>query len=139
MQRTEFFRSAFNAALIALLTLTTTLTPTPSTAKSNAHTYARSYGIVYVRQPRKGDNEHIVWPEVFHPARVEPNSDLMLLHPDGSEEVLLDTTNGAVTDPFVSFDAQWVYYSFFPDVRTDSSTISAAICRMPVRIFTAST
>ncbi len=41
----------------------------------------------------------------------------MLLHPDGSEEVLVAGGNGAVTDPFVSFDAQWVYYSYFPDVR----------------------
>ncbi|MEZ4682428.1 MAG: hypothetical protein R2932_50305 [Caldilineaceae bacterium] len=49
----------------------------------------RSYDIVYVRQPRKGDDEHMIWPEVFHPARVEPGSDLLLLHPDGSEEVLV--------------------------------------------------
>jgi hypothetical protein len=74
------------------------------------------YDIVYVRQPRRGDNAHIVWPEVFHPGRVEPGSDLMLLHPDGTEEVLVDTTNGAVTDPFISFDGQYVYYSYFPDV-----------------------
>ncbi len=42
----------------------------------------------------------------------------MLLHPDGSEEVLVAGGVGAVTDPFVSFDAQWVYYSFFYDVRS---------------------
>jgi len=75
-----------------------------------------TYDIIYVRQPRHGDRTHIVWPEVFHPGRVEPGSDLMLLHPDGSEEVLVDTTSGAVTDPFVSFDGQYVYYSYFPDV-----------------------
>jgi hypothetical protein len=75
-----------------------------------------SYDIVYVRQPRKGDSTHTVWPEVFHPGTIEPGSDLMLLHPDGSEEVLVDTTNGAVTDPFISFDGQYVFYSFFPDV-----------------------
>ena len=82
---------------------------------------ALTYDLVYVRQPRKGDNEHIRWPDVFHPAQVEPGSDLVLLHPDGSEEVLIDTTHGAVTDPFVSFDAQWVYYAYFEDVREESS------------------
>ena len=46
------------------------------------------YDIVYVRQPRAGDNEQILWPEVFHPAGIEPGCDLMLLHPDGTEEIL---------------------------------------------------
>ena len=41
----------------------------------------------------------------------------MLLHPDGSEEVLVDGGNGSVTDPFLSFDARYVYYSRFPDLR----------------------
>jgi hypothetical protein len=75
------------------------------------------YDIVYVRQPRYGDNNNTTWPEIFHPASIDPGADLVLLHPNGDEEVLVDTTNGAVTDPFLSFDAQWVYYSFFPDVR----------------------
>lgn len=47
------------------------------------------YDVVYVRQPRHGDVENIIWPEVFHPARLEPGCDLMLLHPDGTEEVLV--------------------------------------------------
>jgi len=68
-----------------------------------------SYDIVYVRQPRYGDTTETTWPEVFHPARIEPGADLMLLHPDGSEEVLVAGGNGAVTDPFVSFDARCVY------------------------------
>ena len=101
--------------LLSITTITTMLLPIPSTASTSA----RTYDIVYVRQPRKGDNEHIAWPEVFHPGRVEPGCDLMLLHPDGSEEILLDTTNGAVTDPFISFDGTSVYYSFFPDVRKE--------------------
>ena len=75
------------------------------------------YDIVYVRQPRFGDNTNTTWPEVAHPASIDPGADLMLLHPDGSEEVLVAGGVGAVTDPFVSFDAQWVYYSLFSDVR----------------------
>jgi len=74
------------------------------------------YDIVYVRQARFGDNVNTLWPEVFHPARIDPGADLMLLHPDGSEEILVDCEVCSVTDPFVSFDARWVYYSLFHDV-----------------------
>ena len=78
---------------------------------------AVTYDIIYVRQPRFGDNANTTWPEVFHPARIDPGADLMLLHPDGTEEMLVAGGNGAVTDPFLSFDAQWCYYAMFPDVR----------------------
>jgi hypothetical protein len=66
------------------------------------------YDIVYVRQPRFGNGTNTLWPEVFHPARIDPGADLMLLHPNGTEEVLFAGGNGAVTDPFVSFDGEWV-------------------------------
>ncbi len=90
------------------------------TALLASHAHAQvDYDIVYVKQPRNGDNQHMQWPEVFHPAKLEPNSDLVLLHPDGTEETLVDTEHGAVTDPFVSFDGQWVYYSLFHDVRPE--------------------
>ena len=52
----------------------------------------------------------------------------MLLHPDGSEELLVAGGDGAVTDPFVSFDAQWVYYSYFPDVRPQALQLRSAAC-----------
>ena len=45
---------------------------------------AVDYDIVYVRAPRFGDKTNSLWPEVFHPARLDPGADLMLLHPDGS-------------------------------------------------------
>ncbi|BCX03619.1 MAG: hypothetical protein KatS3mg053_1557 [Candidatus Roseilinea sp.] len=102
--------------ILVCLLASATLARTPIEAAKRA---AISYDVVYVRQPRTGDNQHVVWPEVFHPARIEPGSDLMLLHPDGSEEVLVAAGNGAVTDPYVSFDGNWVYYSFFPDVRKE--------------------
>ncbi len=81
---------------------------------------AVDYDIVYVRQPRSGDQTITRWPEVFHPAHGEPGADLMLLHPNGGEEVLVAGGAGAVTDPYVSFDGQWVYYSYFPDLRSQS-------------------
>lgn len=55
--------------------------------------------------------------DVFRPMWVEAGSDLVLLHPNGSEDVLVAAgKTGAVADPCVSFDAKWVYYSYFPDV-----------------------
>lgn len=85
------------------------------------HSYAAvDYDIVYVKQVRYGDVVNTTWPEIFHPGRMDPGADLMLLHPDGSEEVLVDCDTCGVTDPFVSFDAQWVYYSLFHDLSPGS-------------------
>ncbi len=95
----------------------------PSNAAVNQQAFARNYDIVYVRQPRFGDQVNTIWPEVFHPGRLDAGADLMLLHPDGSEEVLVDCENCSVTDPVVSFDAQWVYYSLFPDLRPQSLNV----------------
>ncbi len=86
---------------------------------SLAQPVSTEYDLVYVRMPRHGDDQNTIWPEVFHPARMEPGADLMLLHPDGSEEVLVEGGDGAVTDPYISFDAEWVYYSYFPDLRPE--------------------
>jgi hypothetical protein len=75
------------------------------------------YDIVYVRAPRRGDEGRTYWTEVFHPARMDAGADLMLLHPDGSEEVLVKAgENESITDPFVSFDGEWVYYARFHDL-----------------------
>ncbi len=75
------------------------------------------YDIVYVRAPRSGDSQYARLPEVFDPIRIEPGADLMLLRPNGTEEVLFAGGNGSVVDPTLSFDAQWVYFSYFPDLR----------------------
>lgn len=73
------------------------------------------YDIVYVRAPRFGDEKATRWAEVFNPLNVDPGSDLVLLHPDGSEDVLVEGGDGAVADPYVSFDGEWVYYVLFHD------------------------
>jgi hypothetical protein len=75
------------------------------------------YDVVYVRAPRFGDNQNTTWAEIFHPAMLDPGADLMLLHPDGSEEVLVDCNVCSVADPMLSFDAQWVYYALFHDME----------------------
>ncbi|QOC23157.1 hypothetical protein IC757_03075 [Wenzhouxiangella sp. AB-CW3] len=81
---------------------------------------AVDYDIVYVRQARFGDEINTVWPEVGRPGRIDPGADLILRRPDGSEEVLVECDVCAVTDPMVSFDAQWVYYSLFHDVSPEA-------------------
>lgn len=82
-----------------------------------------TYDIVYVRAPRFGDNTNTIWPEVTTPLLPEPNADLMLLHPNGSEEVLFAAgTNGAVVDPYVSYDAKSVLFAYYPNVRNNLNT-----------------
>ncbi|MGD9894819.1 MAG: TolB family protein, partial [Dehalococcoidia bacterium] len=76
------------------------------------------YDIVYVRAPRYGDDRPTRWPEIAHPAGIEPGADLMLLHPDGSEEVLVGAGSRSVTDPYVSFDGRSVFYSLIEQSRS---------------------
>ena len=74
------------------------------------------YDIVYVRAPRTRPDGVSKWAEVGDPRRMEPGADLMLLHPDGSEEVLVPVKgNESIADPQVSFDGQWVYYAKMHD------------------------
>jgi hypothetical protein len=70
------------------------------------------YDIVYVRAQRAGDAVHKrFYTDIATPVTLEPDADLMLLHPDGSEEVLVaGGKEGAITDPSVSLDGQWIYY-----------------------------
>jgi hypothetical protein len=75
------------------------------------------YDIVYVRAPRNGDKVGTNWPEISNPVFMDAGADLMLLHPDGTEEVLVKGGAGSVTDPMVSYDGGWVYYSLFHDMK----------------------
>ncbi len=75
------------------------------------------YDIVYVRSPRPPDNQNSFWPDAITPLTPDPGADLMLLHPDGAEEVLFSAgANGAVMDPYVSYDARSVVFAFYPNV-----------------------
>src|ERR1043165_5032439 len=85
------------------------------------------YDIVYVRTPRKGNAPHSSrWADASLPMNVDAGGDLMLLHPDGSEERLVEGGTGSVTDPFVSFDGEWVFYSQFEDLKDRKGRGSAA-------------
>jgi hypothetical protein len=69
------------------------------------------YDIVYVRALRAGDQVHKrYYTDFSQPVTMEAGADLMLLHPDGKEELLVAGGDGSITDPVVSFDGQWVYY-----------------------------
>jgi hypothetical protein len=86
---------------------------------------AWNYDIVYVRAPRKGDDVGTNWPEVANPLFMDAGADLMLLHPDGTEEMLVAGGPGSVTDPTVSFDGAWVYFSLFHDLKGGSTSQGA--------------
>ncbi len=79
------------------------------------------YDIVYVRAKRAGDKVHKrFFTDFSQPVTMEPGADLMLLHPNGKEEVLVEGGNGSVTDPVVSFDGQWVYYVHIHNLQNAS-------------------
>jgi hypothetical protein len=92
------------------------LDPVPKPLKSDSSVKI-GYDIVYVRAPRfieaGGKKRPSRWPEIGHPTNIDAGYDLMLLRTDGSEELLVAGGEGSIADPFVSFDAQWVYYAHF--------------------------
>jgi hypothetical protein len=64
------------------------------------------YDIVYVRAKRAGDTVHKrFYTDFSQPVTMEPGADLMLLKPDGTEELLVAGGNGSITDPMVSSTA----------------------------------
>ncbi len=74
------------------------------------------YDIVYVRAPRPVGKTASRWAEIGDPRTMDPGAELMLLHPDGSEEVLVPVQpKESIADPFVSFDGQWVFFAKMHD------------------------
>lgn len=79
------------------------------------------YDIAYVRAQRAGDDQHKrFFTDFSQPVTLEPGADLMLLHPDGTEDLLVAGGEGSITDLSVSFDGQWVYYTHIHDLRNHS-------------------
>lgn len=93
----------------------------PHVTTDNRVTY--DYDIVYVRGLRRTDGKEARWAEFSRPHMMEPGADLMLLHPDGSEEVLVAGADGSVMDPYVSFDGESVYYAKFIDTEHTGADI----------------
>lgn len=76
------------------------------------------YPIVYVRAPRGGDEQRSYWAEIVQPALMDAGADLMLLNPDGSEELLVSGADGSIADPYVSFDGEWVYFAHLRNLQS---------------------
>jgi hydrazine synthase alpha subunit-like protein len=91
----------------------------PAAFRSAAQSLAPlDYDIVYVRAPRPGGNVNTFWPDAITPLMPEPGADLMLLHPNGTEEVLFSAGgDGTVIDPYISYDARSAVFSFFHNAR----------------------
>ena len=76
------------------------------------------YDIVYVRARRAGDKVHKrFYTDFSQPVTMEAGADLMLLHPNGDEELLVPGGEGSITDPVVSFDGRSVYYVHLYDLQ----------------------
>jgi len=94
------------------------------------------YDIVYVRSPRwveeKDRKRAARWAEFAHLFNVTPGSDLVLLHPDGKEEVLVEGGEGAIQDPYVSFDGEWVFYTRFHEATGRPNQAGADIYKIHV-------
>jgi hypothetical protein len=74
------------------------------------------YDIVYVRAPRRHADGRSHWAEVGDPRTMEPGADLVVLHPDGSEDVLVPVElHESIADPAVSFDGKWVFFAKMHD------------------------
>jgi len=83
------------------------------------------YPIVYVRVPRPYPKAYYGINHLnqagLHQTNA-PGAELRLLHPDGHDESLVPATEQeSITDPVVSFDAQWVYFAKFHNMTTGPS------------------
>lgn len=104
------------------------------------------YDIIYVRAPRYGNDQDTIWPEVTRPLNADPGSQLRLLHPDCTEELLFPRPehqafvdapigNGVVLDPMIAFNKTWVVFAYIHDQKSlntqrNLSTKGADIYRM---------
>ena len=80
------------------------------------------FPIVYLRVPRPHPKAYSGINHLnqagLHQTNV-PGAELRLLHPDGRDESLVSVEpQESITDPTVSFDAQWVYFAKFHQMAT---------------------
>jgi hypothetical protein len=105
------------------------------------------FDIVYVRAPRRESDGRSHWAEVGDPRTMEPGADLVLLHPNGTEEVLVPVqAHESIADPYVSFDGAWVYYAKFHDAKNHKGSDiykihvpTRKIVRLTQQVFTPNT
>src|SRR5436190_13146780 len=103
---------------------------TPAPISAQPQIIGITYDIVAVRMPRAAtpaQEERENFPDAFnHSLYIGRGADLVLIHPNGTETVLVDASaaipgqtfpNASCTDPFVSYDATHVYFSWFEDPK----------------------
>ena len=75
------------------------------------------FPIVACRMPTAGNQFRDAFPDARNDSLyIGRGTQLILLHPDGSEETLLDPgPNGACADPVVSYDGQSILFTLFTD------------------------
>jgi hypothetical protein len=88
-------------------------------------TVTYDFPIVYVRVPRPYPRTYYGINHLnqagLHQTNA-PGAELHLLHPDGRDETLVPVElQESITDPMVSFDAQWVYFAKFHHMTTGPS------------------
>lgn len=81
------------------------------------------YDLVYIRVPRRADGKEVRWAEFGHPTHMELGADLMLLHADGTEELLVSGQDGSCMDPYVDFDGETVLFTKFVDEKQKGADI----------------
>lgn len=98
----------------------------PSEIITNCTPNIIDFDLIYVRAPRYGDSINSIWPDTVRPLVPDPAADLRLLHPNCTEELLfplpehqsiIDTPigHGSVSDPNISFDGEWVVFTYYHD------------------------
>lgn len=101
--------------------------PQVTRALANCTPNVVAFDLIYVRAPRYGDNTNTQWLDTVRTTTPDPGADLRLLHPNCTEEVLFPLPaqqnlvdrpigNGSVQDPNVSFDGQWVVFTYYHDM-----------------------
>lgn len=98
-----------------------------------------NYPIVACRMPTTGNQFRDAFPDARNDSLyVGRGTQLILLQPDGTEQVLFDPgPNGAVADPCVSFDAKTIYFTWFEDpqdinTQRNLSRSPSHICKVDI-------
>ncbi|MBI5136114.1 MAG: hypothetical protein HZA24_02135 [Nitrospirae bacterium] len=132
----------------------------PAPARATPAAAGVDYDIVYVRYPRDADTTNVLLPMGELPDGIEPGADLVLLHPDGTRDILVgcrDTPgyqsyqaeanevdargvpasawpSCSVQDPSVSFNGQWVYYTKYLNVNAPARGLATDAFLFKMRI-----
>lgn len=128
--------------VVACLFFCSTILPaqsSPPTAIPSA--LGIDYDIVVCRAPVANAQFRNAFPDAANFSLYMPRgTDLFLIHPDGSEELLYSPgPNGACADPVVSFDGKWVYFTKFDDpqnINTQRGVTFSPVHIMKVNVVT---